>query len=72
MKRLFGAVGLVGLAVSMVIGMGSFSTASAEPGYGYHNRGRYNHAYRHCARNFRPGSHRFQRCMDHQLGGRSW
>ena len=75
MKRIFRAVCFVGLAVGAVIAVGSFSTASADrDGYhgDHHNRARYNRAYRHCARDYRVGGHRFQRCMDHQLDRRGW
>lgn len=76
MKQFFRAACLIGAAVSMVvIGFGSFETASAYDdyhGYRHHARSRYNHAYRHCSYKYPPGSHRFQRCMDNQLGRPRW
>lgn len=80
MNHFLRAVCFVGLAFSMVIGYGSFTTASADRYYyqydrgGYNNyrrpnyrRARYNRAYDYCASQFRVGGHRFQRCMDRRL-----
>ena len=63
MKRFSREVCLVALAVSVMIA-GSFSIASADS---YQRR--YKRAYHHCAHQYRVGSHRFQRCMDHRLNG---
>jgi len=75
MNHFLRAVCFVGLAFSMVIGFGSFTTVSADRyyyqydrgGYQNHRRARYNRAYDYCASQFRVGGHRFQRCMDRRL-----
>jgi hypothetical protein len=71
MKRFFQAVCLVSLAFGMVLAVGSFSPASADrDGYRRHHSRAYERAYRHCAREHRVGGHRFERCMDRELGRR--
>lgn len=75
MNHFLRAVCFVGLAFSLVIGYGSFTTASADRYYYQRDRGgyrdykrvRYNRAYDYCASQFRVGGHRFQRCMDRRL-----
>jgi len=73
MKRFVRAICIVGLGFISILGVGSFSTASADgsEGYSYGHRDhhhRYRRAYDHCASRYRVGGHRFERCMDYSLG----
>jgi len=81
MKRFVRAIGIVGLAISTIMGAGSFSIASTggSDGYYYDNRDhhnrekrvykqRYRRAHYNCANRYRVGGHRFQRCMNNYLG----
>ena len=72
MKQFIRAACVAGLALgTIIIGCGSFSPASAESYYRHqkhhHYRERYNRTYRHCARHYRIGGYRFERCMHYQL-----